>query len=219
MPLISSLAFLRSYPPISNRANSTLRGSAQIAQAGGDWKEAYKGEKNSSPLLIDKISQALGKLPPLSNFGYGSQLPEEQGVLASSEYFDIQVDYAPRKFRPGYVFRVTLVPHTDITFKRMRQNCYFLIDRSNSIPRTRYILNKEAVCEALTYLKPKDRFNILIFDHRLLRFQEDAVEWSPERIKAAQEFLRNQGHGGIFAATELYASLGKIIPAEVAENN
>lgn len=145
-------------------------------------------------------------------------IADEVGVFASSEHFDIQVDYAPKKSRPGYVFRVTFLPHGDVYFKRIPQNFYFLLDRSNSIPRTRYLFNKKAVAAALDFLEPGDCFNILIFDNHVTRFHEKRVAWSEEAVAEARMFLESQGHGGYFAATELYASLNKIIPQDLTED-
>ena len=44
------------------------------------------------------------------------------------------------------------------------------------------------------------------------------MELSDESVTKARAFLNKQGHGGFFAATELYTSLDKIIPQDVAEN-
>lgn len=140
------------------------------------------------------------------------------GTLANGEHFDVEVEYAPKRYRPGYVFKASFYPRSDVVFKRIRQNVFFLIDRSNSIPRARYALNKRVVAEALEYLKAGDTFNILIFDDKVVRFAQDAVPWNEETIAEARAFLDRQGHGGYFAATELYASLGKIIPQDVSDH-
>lgn len=192
--------------------------SLQEIHGGESGDQGYEQRENSSTLLTPMPPLSLIGTPPLAPISYESATFDDQGVVASSEYFDIEVEYAPKRLRPGYVFKVTLLPHADIEFKKMRQNFYFLLDRSNSIPRTRYLLNKKAVAQALAFLKPGDRFNVLIFDHRLVGFQQHLVDWSEETVQAAREFLDKQSHGGYFAATELYASLGKIIPKDVAEN-
>lgn len=156
--------------------------------------------------------------PPLAEIEYEDDLYPSFGSIAGSEHFDIDVEYAPKRNRPGYVFKVTFHPRSDIVFKRIRQNVFFLIDRSNSIPRARYALNKRAVAEALDHLKPGDTFNILIFDDHVVRFAPEVVPWNQESMTAARAFLEHQGHGGYFAATELYASLGKIIPQDVSDH-
>lgn len=157
------------------------------------------------------------EMPPLADVEFEDD-PLDFGAIASSEHFDIEVEYAPKRYRPGYVFKVTFYPRPDVVFKRIRQNVFFLIDRSNSIPRARYALNKRAVWEALDYLKAGDTFNILIFDDHVVRLAHEAIPWNQENVAEARAFLERQGHGGYFAATELYASLGKIIPQDVSDH-
>ncbi len=167
--------------------------------------------------LISKAPLATTiEMPPLADVDFEDD-PLDFGTIAGSEHFDIDVEYAPKRHRPGYVFKVTFLPRSDVVFKRIRQNVYFLIDRSNSIPRARYALNKKAVSEALDYLKKGDTFNILIFDNRIVRLANAPLPWNEENIMDAREFLEKHGHGGYFAATELYASLGKIIPQDVSD--
>jgi hypothetical protein len=177
-----------------------------------------RSTEGETPLIAPLPSFTSIDIPPLANIEIGSHPFDDFGTLASSEHFDIEIEYAPKQSRPGYVFKITLLPHGDVHFKRIRQNFFFLLDRSNSIPRARYALNKRAVSEALTFLMPGDRFNILVFDDRVIRFQPREVEWSEYTVAEARNFLETQAHGGFFAATELYASLGKIIPHNVAEN-
>lgn len=180
--------------------------------------EASFGPEAGSSLIAPMEGMRHLPAPPLAFLEVKNETLEELGTLASSEHFDIEVEYAPKRSRPGYVFRITLLPHNDVHFKRIRQNFFFLLDRSNSIPRARFALNKKAVAEALDFLKPGDRFNILLFDDHVLRYRAKEVDWSPSTVAEAREFLEHQGHGGYFAATELYASLGKIIPQDVAED-
>jgi len=157
-------------------------------------------------------------MPPLAEIEYQDDPYMSFGTIAGSEHFDVEVEYAPKRYRPGYVFKVTFYPRSDVVFKRIRQNVFFLVDRSNSIPRARYALNKRAVSEALDHLKSGDTFNILIFDDRVVRLASQAVPWNEENVAVARSFLERQGHGGYFAATELYASLGKIIPQDVSDH-
>jgi len=140
-----------------------------------------------------------------------------QGTIAGSQHFDMHVEYAPRQNRPGYIFKVTLYPKMDVVFKRIAQNYYFLIDRSNSIPRGRFLINKHLVSQALDHLKPRDSFNILFFDDKVTKFAESNQDWNEESVARAREFLKYQNHGGYFAATELYSLLGKVIPSEVSD--
>ncbi len=171
--------------------------------------------------LVNFLAEAPGEGPPYFSSPPLATLRFQEdyaavGALANSEHFLMSVEVAARNFKPGYIFRISLQPKQDISFKRIRQNYYFLIDRSNSIPRARFALNKRAVSAALDHLQPEDTFNILIFDDKVSRLAESSLSWSTENIAIARTFLEVTGHGGHFAATELYASLGKIIPQNVS---
>lgn len=178
----------------------------------------YEGDLSllqGSPFTCS-LPQSQIEIPPLAQICYRDD-PLSAGTIAGSEHFDVEVEYAPKSFKPGYVFKVTFLPRKEVIFKRIRQNIFFLIDRSNSIPRLRYALNKRVVSEALDYLKQGDTFNILIFDDRVVKLGAEPLEWNEANILEARTFLEKQGHGGLFAATELYASLDKIIPQNVSD--
>jgi hypothetical protein len=142
----------------------------------------------------------------------------ERGLIAESDHFSVTCEFSPRRFFPGYIFKITLLPKQEIPFKRIRENYFFLLDRSNSILRGRYFYNKKAVSDCLAFLKPGDTFNILIFDDKVVRLSQKPIAWTQENITLARSFLSREGHGGHFAATDIYASLDKIIPLDVPDN-
>lgn len=160
------------------------------------------GEENPTHLLLDR------------DFSHPR---EEKSQIAESDHFTVTVQYAPRRFFPGYVFKVTLVPKQEISFKKIRQNYTFLIDRSNSIVRGRYFYNKKAVSEVLSFLRPGDTFNILLFDDQIEKLATAPLAFSEDNVKKARLFLEKEGHGGCFAATDIYSSLHKIVPADVLD--
>lgn len=185
-----------------------------------DWESSIEGEVifwEASDLVSPSLPGGIGESPTLSSIYLDGDPCENFESLVGSEHFDIQVEYAPKRSRPGYVFKIIFVPRPSATFQRIRQNYYFLLDRSNSIPRARYFLNKKAVARALEYLQPGDTFNILIFDDSVARLAPACIPWNETSLQEAKQFLEQHGHGGLFAATELYASLGKIIPADVPD--
>ncbi len=137
-------------------------------------------------------------------------LEEELEAAACSPYFDCKVEYTPKKYRPGYVFRVTFFPLSEMTFQPLPNTLLFLVDRSNSVPKSRYNLNKKAVASALDYLKPGDRFNICLFDGQAKLLSKRPIAWNKRSVAEAKEFLERQGQGGRFTATEFYAALGSI---------
>lgn len=137
--------------------------------------------------------------------------------IASSDDFTLIVDYAPKQDGQGYLFRLQLTPKDNAVFNRIAHNVFFLIDRSYSIPSERYEKSKRAILQSLSLLQEGDTFNILVFDSNIVRMSANNIPFNPQNIAKAYEFLSQQAHGGFFATTDLYSSLGNIVPAVVAE--
>lgn len=137
---------------------------------------------------------------------------EASGGIANSNDFDVSLEYAPNANGKGLFFRVTLIPKRNVLFKTIAQNVVFLIDRSHSIDKERYATSKKAVLDALRILRPEDHFNILVFDDHVTSFASQMLSSTPYNIEVARQFLHAQPYGGMFASTDLYSSLGNIIP-------
>jgi len=56
-----------------------------------------------------------------------------------------------------------------------------------------------------------------VFDDKVASLSPTNVPVTQETLRQAQQWLQHQPHGGVFASTDLYASLGNIVPAEVGE--
>lgn len=142
---------------------------------------------------------------------------QHAGTIASSKDFILEVEYAPMENKPGYLFCIKLTPKKTVSFKRIRHNLFFLIDRSHSISLERYEATKKAVLQSLCFLDPEDTFNILVFDDKVVRLSDKNLPKTSESFALAEKFLSEQQHGGILATTDLYSSLGDIIPDAVAD--
>lgn len=140
---------------------------------------------------------------------------ESEGSIAGSNDFILSIAYAPARHGPGYLFRLTLTPKPQVLFKRIAHNFFFLLDRSSSIGRSRYDVTKNAVRKTLDNLHPGDFFNILVFDDHVASLAPEALPINAENLEFADLFLSRHSHGGLFAATDLYGSLGNIIPEAV----
>lgn len=136
--------------------------------------------------------------------------------VATSDDFMVAVEYAPRPNGDGYLFRLELKPKEGSHFRRIAQNYFFLIDRSASIPSSRFDATKKAVAKALEYLHPGDTFNILLFDDKIVPFAKRNVPWNPTSVAMGAKFLQQAKSGGLFTSTDLYQSLGRIVPEAVA---
>jgi von Willebrand factor type A domain len=186
-------------------------GSFSLSSEFGIWN--YHAFSQKKPMLLRDALLPMTNKDELRGFDYNSL-----GAIASSDDFNLTVEYAPKKDNTGYFFKLELFPKAGIKFKRIKQNIFFLIDRSHSIRFSRYEMTKTAVAKALALLHAGDSFNVLVFDDSIARLSPGNLAWNPMNVYQAREFIKNQKYGGIFASTDLYSSLGLIVPEAVAEN-
>lgn len=194
----------------------------KIALLPPDALEKYHPSLSFTP--IDSPYLNLLNLPP-SSLKPSSSILQSLALYGFPKIHDsffwgdrVEVDVLTAKNEDGkYLFSISLTPKFDIAKKKMRQNYYFLIDRSNSIDRHRYETYKRAVARALHSMEAEDRFNIVVFDSKIASFSPHLLPCSVKNIRAAESFLEKQPHGSYFTATDLYEALPRIIPAEVEE--
>jgi hypothetical protein len=102
--------------------------------------------------------------------------------------------------------------------RKMPQNYYFLIDRTNSIEKHRYQTFKKAVARALPCLKEGDHFNIVIFDTKIISLSEKSLPVTKKSLQMAEEFLSKESHGHTSAATDIYRKLSDVMPSGSADD-
>lgn len=141
----------------------------------------------------------------------------EKDLLPNSNTFDTHIALTPANGSSEYFFKATFYPKNGIRFKRITQNYFFLIDRSHSIRPKRYEFTKKAVSEALGYIHESDTFNILVFDDRVISLFPKNVPATRENVAYARHLIQAQKYGGVFTTTDLYSSLGRIIPKRMPE--
>ncbi len=156
------------------------------------------------PLLLPHSShmQHLFSPPPSTGFA----------MLPSPSQLDISIEVAQRRYRPGFVFKMTCTPKEGLLFHRWKQTYYFLLDRSNATARAHFLMNKQLVLRALDSLLPGDCFNIFLFDQQLTAFSPEPLVWNQEAVLRANSFLEGQGHGGHLAPSNLGYALDRVIP-------
>ena len=143
-----------------------------------------------------------------------SYLPEEPGLSFSdwSDYFHLDTVFLPHEENQEYRFALTLSPKDDLSSIRMKQNFYFLIDRSNSIEKHRFSGYKRAVMRALDMLTTQQTFNICIFDRKTEALAKTPLIANEKNIHEAKQYLESKEYSGAFSAGELYNTLTKLIP-------
>jgi len=152
-------------------------------------------------------------LPALATYA----LPKSYAPLEWADDFDVEV-LAVKQEEGKHLFSLSLTPKFDLAKRKMRQNYYFLIDRSNSIDRHRYRTFKRAVARCLQSLQEGDRFNIIVFDTKIVKMNERPVAYTQKSRQLAEDFLEKQPHGTYFSTTDIYHALPKIMPTDLAED-
>ena len=189
---------------------SNARLSGALTTFDQELRDLAKQEEKG---LTQQLGQQRVVISTEAQLSHGS---EGNAKIASGSDFFATVEYAPRREGGGFYFRVILTPKPDVSFKTITHNVSFLIDRSQSIDKKRYAATKVAVMEALHLLRQGDSFNVFVFDDKVVSFAPANVLVTSDSVAMAQQFLVDQAHGTPFSSTDLYASLGNVVPDVVS---
>jgi len=139
-------------------------------------------------------------------------------TLPYKDFFNIEVTFAPRQDDKGFIFAITLIPKSSIRLNRLKQNIFFLVDRSNSIQKERLTSTRHAITSSLSMLEKEDSFNILAFDTKLDVLS--AKNLNPDNISfsRAKGFLRKQNIGSFFSSTNFSIPFYKILDNNVKKD-
>lgn len=151
-------------------------------------------------------------LPNADYYGLSSTLPFDEEW---EEEIDADLCYMPHPDKDGYIFSVTLHPHSNIGPQTLPQHFYFVINYSGSIEKQKFTRYKRAVQRALSALNERDTFNIFLFDKLITRFSEQNLPVYPKTLQKAQDFLEKQGKPSNIIGDSAYLSIDKILPSGI----
>lgn len=184
-------------------------------------KEIFKNlSESTSPKLIlpnameqlcnewAKRSLAECKLPDLEYYG----LKEVSNTLEWDEDIDISISIMPDPESNKYIFSLSFQPEFHIEAEAMKQNFYFIIDRTSSTEKHKFSRYKRAVQRALAALREGDAFNIYIFDKKIMRLSGRNLAAGPKTLQMAEDFLDRQQNKAQLSAKEDYVSLERMLP-------
>lgn len=137
--------------------------------------------------------------------------PETSLAAAWNDDFDVDVVFLPNPDGDGYIFSLAMSAHGEISDYSIKQNLYFVIDRSTSVQRHRFAVFKRAVMKALASMDRGDTFNIFVTDTKTVRFKPESLSATQKNIQAAETFLDKQESGGLFSSGEIYTSIQKVL--------
>ncbi len=180
-------------------------------------------EQVRSTLFIPKAPTAATEKKPVPVSSSLSDLDQyDFPVLAKAaewnDDFDVGITFLPNPEGKGYIFSLSLNPNYDLSSHSLKQNLYFILDRSSSIQKHRFAVFKRAVLKALSSMQQGDTFNILVMDKKIIRFSPENRTATLKNIRAAEEFLDKQEAGGLFTSSDIYTSIDKILPS-IPEND
>ena len=165
-----------------------------------------------TPPVIATAAADKGSLPQYAAYSLTDDI---QRVEWRNE-FDVDVKLLPQE--KNFLFSISIVPTMDLSLTRLKQNFFFLIDRSNSIEKHRYQVFKRAVLKSLSFLREGDTFNIIILDREISRCSQENLLFNLASLQRAESFLERENHGGLFSATDIYSVLEKLTPSGTKDN-
>jgi hypothetical protein len=139
-------------------------------------------------------------------------------TISCGDDFDIDLEYIPRDDDLGYVFALTLIPKSSRPFKKINQNFFFLIDKSNSIQGNRYSSSRQAVASSISALNKSDTFNIYIFDNKIDPLFRKNKTPSHETITTAKKFMLSQKLGAFFSSKNLVSPFNEMLNNPISDD-
>lgn len=161
------------------------------------------------PLPVNEINPTnddLQKMPSL----------RELGTASLGEMFDTELTFLPHK--EGYLFALTIIPKPESQFPKIKQNVYFLIDKSNAIQKNRLKITTNAVTKALNFLDEDDNFNIFAFDNKFERLETHNIPATKSNKLRAKNFLQGLQLGSFFSSADPYRPLNALLFDKVPDN-
>lgn len=175
--------------------------------------EALEAPSLAAPAMKGDVLQK-GSLADLSHYAV-SDAPAAQEW---NDDFDVDVQMIPKANGKGSIFSLKIAPIGDMTSQSLKQNFYFVIDRTGSIEKHRFNTYKRAVLRAISSLQTGDTFNILLCDKGIAKLSEHNLPFTMQSVLAAEDFLEKQNHKGLFASGDICLNLDKILPAKLHDD-
>lgn len=126
----------------------------------------------------------------------------DDGLIELSQPFDsfVNVDVLVHNdtLRGGGYFKISITPKLESdSLREIPKDTLVIIDHSLSISNDKFKQFQSAVIEALAYLNPKDRFNIVAFNDRPQPLFQTLTPALAEPVREGQRFVRNIRRGGM----------------------
>lgn len=135
----------------------------------------------------------------------------ELNTSSCAEDFDMELSFLPKTDEEGYIFALTLIPKPYVDFPRIKQNVYFLLNRSNGVGAKRFQASQSAIYRSLSYLREEDTFNIIAYDNNVNILSPYNLNPKKDSLITAKNFLAKISLGNIFTSSNLFTPLKSIM--------
>lgn len=178
-----------------------------------DDGEGGKGDRESDPGKNFSPREGIPGLRELGKTGALERNPLGDDPLAMlDDFVTVSVVVHPDSRGGGY-FRADISPNPrSDALRDVAKDILIAIDHSTSISPPKLEQFKAGTVEALQYLNPKDRFDVISFTDSPRRCFGELVPVREETLRRAQEYVRGLVRGGM---TDVFGSLSPF----VRENN
>lgn len=144
------------------------------------------------------------------------ELPDLAVAEDWKKFFHVDLQFTPDKEGNGYLFSIDITPKKEIKAQTLKQNFYFILDRSYGIQKHKFGVFKRAVLKAISSMKAGESFNIYFLDRKGVKFSDKPVPYSMDAAVTAEQFLEQQEVGTPFVSSHLYSALEHVL-AEIPE--
>ncbi|HOF40310.1 MAG TPA: VWA domain-containing protein, partial [Candidatus Hydrogenedentes bacterium] len=121
---------------------------------------------------------------------------------------DIEIATYRREGDPQGYFRLNIVPKAGESIEVLPKDVTFVIDASGSIAQLALDNTVKGLRQALSRLRPEDRFNLIVFRDTASGLERGFVEATPEEKEAALSFVRDLRS---FGKTDVYSAIGPVV--------
>jgi hypothetical protein len=206
--------------PAAEKTKIELKSDKREEYISKNYKIILDSEEKDLNLLSSLKKTNLKNVSIFNSFPSMFELPslDEMLTLSYKNFFDIDVTFTKDTVNDGYLFALTFVPKNNLKLKRLKQNVFFLLDRSNSIQEDRLTFTRNAISSSITSLNSDDTFNIIAFDKKLDALSTTNLVPNSSNASKARKFLRDQKIGSFFSSTNLSVPLYKILDTNVKDD-
>jgi Ca-activated chloride channel family protein len=173
-------------------------------------KPPHEGE-----IIEPEIATLERDAPPIEEVVARAPIEREMRQVQSERDFDALDDmvafkldaYAPPGSQEGY-FRLQILPRAGQEIAPLPKDVTFVVDASKSISQPKLNATTAGLKQAITQLRPEDRFNVVVFRDSPTPFQPAPVPATPTNMQAATNFVNQLSATG---QTNVYEGIHPVI--------